>query len=531
MGADTLMVCFKSHIKTKDPVFQTRFKSMKSKVSHLNSCLEEVFKKGSEKGHPSLKKYNKNPVRLRIQKLIDKNSHFLELSPLAGWKMYDFEAPSGGLVTGTGLICGRECMIIANDPTVKGGSYLPISVKKQLRAQEVAFENRLPCIYLVDSGGAYLPLQSEIFPDSMHFGKFFYNQSQMSALGLEQISLVFGRSTAGGAYIPALSDETLMVRGQSAVFLGGPSLVFSATGEKISAEDLGGALLHCEKSGVSDHLVETEEEAFDKARSILSIRGSENNKFHLPQQNSKEPLYDPQEIYGILPEDLKEPFDVREILARILDSSEWEEFKEHFGKTLFTARAYLCGWPVGILANQGVLMGESALKATHFIDLCDRQKIPLIFFQNITGFMVGQKYESEGIAKHGAKMVSAVSLARVPKFTVLIGASYGAGNYGMCGRAYKPRGLWTWPSSKIGVMGAQMACHVLSDIGKKSLNENEKKNLIEKYEKESSPYYSTARLWDDGLIDPVETRRTLALGIKISLNAPLEERKKAIYRM
>lgn len=523
-----MMKVFQSQIQKQSEEFKTRYLSMKKKVETLKAQLAHVQEKGLNVSHPGLQKYNKLPVRLKIQKLIDPSSHFLEFSPLAGYKMYDFDTPSGGLITGIGSVSNTQCMIIANDPTVKGGAYLPITVKKQIRAQEIAIQNHLPCFYLVDSGGAYLPLQAEIFPDSSHFGAFFYNQSQMSALGLQQISIVFGHCTAGGAYIPALSDETIIVKEQGAIFLGGPPLVFAVTGETVGAEELGGAKIH-EKSGVVDYIAENEDSAIKTARQIL--KKSKKWNIEPVKKPVKKPLYDSEEIYGIIPEDLKQPFDIKELLARIVDGSEWEEFKQNYGSTLFTAQAHIGGFPVGLLANNGILFSESALKAVQFIDLCDRHNIPLIFFQNVPGFMVGKKYESEGITKHGAKMVMAVSLARVPCFTVIIGASFGAGNYGMCGRAYKPRQLWIWPSSKIGVIGGKAAQHVLSSIGKKNLTEEDKKKIMEKYEQESSPYYSTARLWDDGLIDPLDTRKVLTLGISASLNRPVEERKKGIYRM
>ena len=524
------MELFQSQIQVQSSVFKQRYQKMKKQVDLLKSHLDGVRQWGSESSHPHLQKNSKNSVRWRIQKLLDPNSHFLEFSSLAGFQMYDFNTPAGGVITGIGQVSGRECVIVANDPTVKGGSYLPITVKKHLRAQEVALQNHLPCFYLVDSGGAFLPLQSEVFADKDHFGAFFYNQSQMQALGLDQISIVLGQCTAGGAYIPALSDETIMVKGQSAIFLGGPPLVFSVTGEKISAEELGGAELHCKQSGVADYLANTEDEAIEKARALLTNH-AERKRYSLPTYQVEEPYYKAEEIYGIIPEDTREPYDIKELLARIVDGSQWQEFKEHFGTTIFTAQTRICGFPVGILASQGVLFSNSALKATHFIELCDRKGIPLIFFQNVPGFMVGQEYESEGIAKHGAKMVTAVSLSRVPRFTVIVGASYGAGNYGMCGRAYRPRQLWTWPSAKIGVMGAEVAHDILSSIGKKNLSNEAKKTILEKYQKESTPYYCTARLFDDGLIDPLETRKVLAMGIRASLNAPLSERKKGIYRM
>lgn len=518
---------FQSNIQLQSEEFQTRYQAMKKKTEALKSVLQQVKTQNPEA--PALKKQNKLPARAKIKKLLDPHSHFMELSPLAGRQMYDFPAPAGGLITGIGSVQNCECMIIANDPTVKGGAYLPITVKKQLRAQEIALENHLPCFYLVDSGGAYLPLQSEIFPDERHFGAFFYNQSLMSALNLKQISIVFGQCTAGGAYIPALSDEVIMVKNQSAIFLGGPPLVFSVTGEKVSSEELGGAFLHCSQSGTADYLSETEESALELGRELLKNHSQKSS--WLKAYPSKDPLYDPDEIYGILPEDLSQKMDMKEVLARIVDGSEWEEFKKNYGASLLTIQARICGFPVGILANQGVLFGESALKACHFIDLCDRQKWPLIFFQNVPGFMVGKKYEQEGIAKHGAKMVSAVSLSRVPRFTVIAGASYGAGNYGMCGRAYRPRQLWIWPSGKIGVMGAEPARYVLSSIGKKSLSSKEQNSIMKQYEEQSSPYYSTARLWDDGLIDPLDTRKLLAMGLSVSLNAPLKKRQKGVYRM
>ena len=522
------MTVFQSQIEVQSSVFQDRFRKMESKVKTLQNHLEEVRQWGLNFSHKQIEKNKKLPVRVRIQKLLDSSSHFLELSPLAGYKMYPFKAPSGGLITGIGLVAGRECVIIANDPAVKGGAYLPITVKKHLRAQEIAMQNRLPCFYLVDSGGAYLPLQAEIFPDKDHFGAFFYNQSQMQSMGLEQISIVFGQCTAGGAYIPALSDKTIMVEGQSAIFLGGPPLVFSATGEKVSAEELGGTRLHSEESGTADYTAETEESAIEKGREILFARSSMPT--HFAQSKVQEPHYDPQEIYGIVPEDLREPFNMREILARIVDASSWEEFKQNYGDTLAAVQTQIGGFHVGILASQGILFGESARKAAHFIDLCDRHKMPLIFFQNVMGFMVGKKYESQGIAKDGAKMVSAVSLSRVPRFTVIVGGSYGAGNYGMCGRAYRPRQLWMWPSARIGVMGGETARHILSSIGKKISSEDQNK-LMEQYDAESTAYYSTARIWDDGLIDPLDTRKFLTLGIQTAMNAPLAARRKGVYRM
>lgn len=524
------MRVFKSKVDTQTSEFQGRLKHSKQQLDTLHAHLEQVQKWGMDESHPKLIQHEKWPVRKRIKKLLDSGSQFLELSSLAGHELYSFPTPAGGLITGIGLISGRECVIIANDPTVKAGAYLPITVKKQLRAQEIALDNHLPCIYLVDSAGAYLPLQSEVFPDAGHFGAFFYNQAQMSALGLDQISIVCGHCTAGGAYIPAMCDQTIMVKSKGACFLGGPALVRAATGEEVSAEELGGAYVHCTDSGVADYQAETEEEAIERARGLFQTNRAKSTE-PLETCSVKEPIYDPKEIYGLIPKEISQPLDIKEILARILDGSEWEEFKEDYGTTLFTGWAHLYGYPVGVVAANGILFSESALKATHFIDLCDRRKIPLLFFHNVMGFMVGKEYERRGIAKHGAQMVNAVSLSRVPKFSVLIGASYGAGNYGMCGRAFKPRQLWMWPSGKISVMGAQIAEQVMASIGKKAGSKEDQQKTLAQYQKESSPYYSTARLWDDGIIDPVDTRRLLAMGISASLNKPFPERKKGVYRM
>ena len=472
-------------------------------------------------------------VRQRIEFLKDSQTEFLELSSLAGYKVYGENSPaSAGLITGVAQVSGRECMIVANNPAVKGGTYYPLTVKKHLRAQEIALENKLPCLYLVDSGGAFLPLQAEVFPDKDHFGRIFYNQARLSALGCSQISIVLGSCTAGGAYVPAMSDENVIVKNQGTIFLGGPPLVSAATGEKVSAEELGGGELHCKISGVCDHLVLTEEEAIKKARQIVSRLKQADRKFR-PQKDLREPLYPLENLYGMIPPNLKTPFDMKNILSFILDGSEFEEFKPEYDKNLLTGWGYICGSLVGILANNGVLFSESALKSAHFIDLCDKRGIPLIFFQNITGFMVGQKYEQEGIAKHGAKMVTAVSLARVPKFTVIVGGSFGAGNYALCGRAYQPRFLWIWPSARISVMGGEQAASVLWTLkkGADAKEEEIKKPILEKYEKESDPYYATARLWDDGLIDPLETRKVLAMGLSVAGNKELSPQQKGIYRM
>lgn len=480
-------------------------------------------------------------ARERIEALIDSSSAFLEFSTLAAHQMYDNQAPSAGVITGIGVIEGTECVIVANDATVKGGTYFPMTVKKHLRAQEIAMENGLPCIYLVDSGGAYLPLQSEVFPDRDHFGRIFYNQARMSAQGISQISVVMGSCTAGGAYVPAMSDENIIVKDNGTIFLGGPPLVKAATGEVVDAQVLGGAHTHCELSGVTDHFAENDQHAIEIARSIVKYL-NKLRAVQLKTQPIEEPLYSAEEIYGLLPADSRIPFDIREIIARIVDGSQFHEFKPLYGQTLVTGFAHIWGMPVGIIANNGVLFSESALKATHFIELCEQREVPLIFLQNITGFMVGKKYEQEGIAKHGAKMVMAVSNARVPKFTVVIGGSYGAGNYGMCGRAYQPRQMWMWPNARISVMGGEQAANVLLTVKLDQLalkkqtmsldEQNEfKKPTLEKYDYESSAYFSTARLWDDGIIDPKDTRRVLALGIAASLNQAWGPAHQGVFRM
>lgn len=480
-------------------------------------------------------------ARERIQALIDPGTEFLEFSSLAGYDMYEGGAPCAGIVTGLGVVKGRECVIVANDATVKGGTYFPITVKKHLRAQEIAFENGLPCLYLVDSGGAFLPLQSEVFPDRDHFGRIFYNQARLSAKGIAQISIVMGSCTAGGAYVPAMSDENVIVKGNGTIFLGGPPLVKAATGEEVTAQELGGAEVHCEVSGVTDHYAENDEEALSIARDIVAqipLHRERPYALEIPE----DPLYPATDLYGIIPKDPKVPFDVREIIARIVDGSRFHEFKANYGTTVVTGFAHIFGYPVGIVANNGVLFSESALKAAHFIELCDQRAVPLIFLQNITGFMVGKKYENEGIAKHGAKMVMAVSNARVPKYTVVIGGSYGAGNYGMCGRAFQPRFLWMWPNARISVMGGEQAANVLLTVKLdqlaakgQTMSESQqaefKQPTLEKYERESSAYYSTARLWDDGIIDPVDTRRVLSLALHASFNQPWPEKSKGVFRM
>ena len=524
----------KTKIQPQSDTFLQNFQSMQKQVKQLHQRIDLV-KNGEGKDYQKKlsknRKKNKYLVRERIDKLKDPGTYFLEFSPLAGRGLYA-DSPSSGIVTGIAVIHDRPCILIANDPLVKGGAFFPITIKKHLRAQEIALENHLPCIYLVDSGGAYLPYQADIFPDRDHFGRIFYNQARMSAKGIAQIAVVMGHCTAGGAYIPAMADENIIVKENGTIFLAGPPLVAAATGEKVSAEQLGGANLHTFQSGVSDYLAENESEALNKLRDIVLHLGVASKR-SLQRKKNKEPLYPIEEIYGILPQNTKTAFDIREIIARLVDGSEFHEFKKNYGSSLVTGWAHICGYPVGIIANNGVLFSESALKGAHFIDLCDQRGIPLVFLQNIVGFMVGKKYEAEGIAKHGAKMVAAVSLARVPKFTVILGASYGAGNYGMCGRAYQPRQLWMWPSGRIAVMGGEQAQKVLETI-KSPIADPSGENFLslkDQYKTQSDPYYSTARLWDDGIIDPVDTRKTLALGIDASLYAPLGEKEKGIYRM
>ncbi len=476
------------------------------------------------------KKHEKYTAYERIEKLKDPKTCFLEFSPLAGRGLYKENLPSSGMVTGVALVHGQPFVVVANDWRVKGGTYFPITIKKHLRAQEIALENHLPCIYLVDSGGAYLPYQANVFPDRDHFGRLFYNQARLTAQGLAQISLVLGHCTAGGAYVPAMSDENIIVRGKGALFLGGPPLVLAATGEKVSAEELGGALVHTSQSGVCDHAVESEDQALEKARDIVfHLRPAQ--KRSLPAGEVCSPLYPAEEMYGLVSSDLKTPFDMREIIARLVDGSEFHEFKKNYGSTLLTGWARLGGHPVGIVANNGVLFGESALKGAHFIDLSDKRGHALLFLQNIAGFMVGRQYESMGIAKQGAQMVTALSLARVPKFTVIVGASYGAGNYAMCGRAYQPRQLWLWPSARMAVMGGPQAEKVLQLIKSTGGSGKDKgDSLVAQYDRESQAFYATARLWDDGLIDPVDTRKVLSLGLNMSLYAPLSPPLKGVYR-
>jgi len=465
-------------------------------------------------------------ARERVERLVDPGSAFLELSPLAAWDMYGGDAPAAGLVTGIGVVEGRECVLVANDATVKGGTYFPITVKKHLRAQEVAGQNRLPSIYLVDSGGAFLPLQAEVFPDRDHFGRIFYNQAVMSAQGLPQVAVVMGSCTAGGAYVPAMSDETVIVKGTGTIFLGGPPLVKAATGEEVTAEELGGADVHARISGVADHYAVSDEHALALAREIVANLSLAKPDTPWEVEEPEDPLYDPAELYGIVPEDSRVGYDVREVIARLVDHSRLHEFKPLYGETLVCGFARIEGYPVAILANNGVLFSQSALKGAHFVQLACKRRVPLLFLQNITGFMVGKEYEAGGIAKDGAKLVTAVACAQVPKLTVVIGGSFGAGNYGMCGRAFSPRQLWTWPNARISVMGGEQAAMVLSTVG--SVDPDE---IREKYEREGSPYYSTARLWDDGILDPADTRAVVARGLSASLNAPIPETIFGIFRM
>jgi acetyl-CoA carboxylase carboxyltransferase component len=535
------MVTLETRIDPADPTFQANRERMQQLVDELHAREAAAREGGGAKYLERHRAQGKLPVRDRIARLLDDGSPFLELSSLAAHDMYDGDAPAAGVVTGIGRVSRREVMIVANDATVKGGTYFPITVKKHVRAQEIALQNRLPCVYLVDSGGAFLPLQAEVFPDRDHFGRIFFNQARMSAERIPQIAAVMGSCTAGGAYVPAMSDETIIVKGTGTIFLGGPPLVKAATGEEVTAEDLGGADVHTRISGVADYFAEDDEQAIEMCRTIVSTLTATK---HLPADMSppEEPLYDPAEIYGIVNADIRKPYDVREIVARLIDGSRFDEFKERYATTVVTGFARLHGFLVGIVANNGVLFSESALKATHFIELCNLRGIPLVFLQNITGFMVGAKYERAGIAKDGAKMVHAVANSVVPKFTVIIGGSFGAGNYGMCGRAYEPRLLWMWPNARISVMGAQQAASVLTTVKRDQLERDGKPfsaeeeaairdPILEKYEYEGSPYYSTARIWDDGIVDPARTRDALALGLSMAYNAPVAEPKFGVFRM
>jgi 3-methylcrotonyl-CoA carboxylase beta subunit len=535
------MTVLKSAIDTKTKAFRDNAKALSALVADLQAKVSEVKEGGGKAAREKHLARGKLLPRERVRSLLDPGAPFLELSQLAAYGMYDTDVPAAGLITGIGRVAGSECLVIANDATVKGGTYYPVTVKKHLRAQEIARQNNLPCIYLVDSGGANLPNQDEVFPDRDHFGRIFYNQANMSAAGIAQIAVVMGSCTAGGAYVPAMSDESVIVRGQGTIFLGGPPLVKAATGEEVSAEELGGAEVHARTSGVTDHMAENDGQALAIARRIVAnLNRVKRNPLAVTEP--KEPLYDPQEIYGLVPKDLKTPYDSREVIARLVDASEFDEFKALYGTTLVCGFARILGYPVGILANNGILFSDSALKGTHFVELCCQRGVPLVFLQNITGFMVGSKYEAGGIAKDGAKLVTAVACARVPKFTVIIGGSFGAGNYGMCGRAFAPRFLWMWPNARISVMGGEQAANVLATVkgdGLKARGERWTKTaeaafkapILEQYERQGHPYYATARLWDDGIIDPADTRRTLGLAISASLNAPIEPTRFGLFRM
>jgi 3-methylcrotonyl-CoA carboxylase beta subunit len=540
------MSVLQTQLNSRSADFLTNAAALQTVVDDLRVQLKKSAAGGGEKAKAKHVARGKLPPRERVQMLLDPGTPFLELAPLAAHAMYlnkegIEDAPCAGMIAGIGRVNGVDCMIVCNDATVKGGTYYPMTVKKHLRAQEVAQQNNLPCIYLVDSGGANLPNQDEVFPDRDHFGRIFYNQANMSALGIPQIAVVMGSCTAGGAYVPAMSDETIIVKNQGTIFLGGPPLVKAATGEVVSAEDLGGGDVHTRLSGVADHLAQNDAHALALARQAV---GSLNRKKNIELQlrEPAAPLYDSQEIYGVIPADNRKPFDVREIIARIVDGSEFAEFKARFGPTLVCGFAHIEGMPVGIIANNGILFSESALKGAHFIELCCQRKVPLVFLQNITGFMVGRKYENEGIARNGAKMVTAVATAKVPKFTVIIGGSFGAGNYGMCGRAFSPRFLWMWPNARICVMGGEQAAGVLATVKRDGIearggawsSEEEatfKQPILDQFGAQSHPYYASARLWDDGVIDPADTRRVLALGLSASLNAPIEDTKFGLFRM
>jgi 3-methylcrotonyl-CoA carboxylase beta subunit len=540
------MDILETSISRTDPQFLQNQKHNRGLAHTLRERLAEVRQGGGQKYRKRHESQGKLFVRDRIERLLDPGSPFLELSPLAAVGMYDLEAPGAGIVTGIGRVSNREVLIVANDATVKGGSYFPMTVKKHLRAQQIAEENHLPCLYLVDSGGAFLPLQDEVFPDVNHFGRIFYNQARMSAKKIPQIAAVMGSCTAGGAYVPAMSDEAIIVKGTGTIFLGGPPLVKAATGEDVTAEDLGGADVHTRLSGVADHFADDDDHAIEILRGIVSTLQRANVRTALSTLEvapPEEPLYPADDLYGILPTTFRETYDVREIIARLVDGSKFREFKARYGTTLVCGFARIHGYPVGIIANNGVLFSESALKATHFIELCDQRGIPLVFLQNITGFMVGREAETGGIAKDGAKMVHAVATTRVPKLTVVIGGSFGAGNYAMSGRAYGSRFLWMWPNARISVMGGEQAANVLLTIkqdqlqreGKQPLSKEEadefKRPILEKYENEGNPYHSTARLWDDGVIDPVDTRQVLGLALSVVLNAPVEEQGFGVFRM
>ena len=535
------MTAFKSRLKPASDECTAAAAQMRAQVGELKQKLAAARAGGDAASRDRHTARGKLLVRDRIKRLLDADSQWLELSPLAAWEMYDNAVPAAGIVTGIGRVMGRECVVIANDATVKGGTYFPLTVKKHLRAQEIAQTNRLPCIYLVDSGGAHLPSQDEVFPDRDHFGRIFYNQANMSALGIAQVAVVMGSCTAGGAYVPAMSDETIIVRNQGTIFLAGPPLVKAATGEIVTAEELGGGDVHTRTSGVADHLADNDAHALEIARRAV---GHLNlvKPAPLDMREPRGPLLDAADLYGVIPVNPRQQFDVREIIARLVDGSEFDEFKARYGATLVTAFAHIAGHPLGIVANNGILFSESALKGTHFIELCSQRGIPLVFLQNINGFMVGKKYEAGGIAKDGAKMVTAVACSRVPKLTVIIGGSFGAGNYGMCGRAFDPRFVWMWPNARISVMGGEQAANVLAQVKRDALEKSGttwsaeeelafKAPILEQYARQGNAYYATARLWDDGVIDPLDTRRVLALGLSAALNAPIEKTTFGVFRM
>jgi acetyl-CoA carboxylase carboxyltransferase component len=520
------MAVLGSQVERASDEFARRRQRMEALVAQLRERTAQVASGGGVRAVERHRSRGKLPARERIDRLVDPGSAFLELNALAAWDVYEGQAPSAGIVTGIGVIEGRECVVVANDATVKGGSYFPLTVKKHLRAQEVAEQNRLPCVYLVDSGGAFLPLQADVFPDRDHFGRIFFNQARMSAKGIPQIAVVMGSCTAGGAYVPAMSDETVIVRGTGTIFIGGPPLVKAATGQEVTAEELGGADVHARRSGVADHYATSDEHALAVARGIVRNVHSARPVLPWDVAEPEPPAADSSDLYGLIPEDFRHRFDAHELVARLVDGSRFQEFKALYGETLVCGFARLEGYPIGIVANNGVLFAESAQKGAHFVELCCKRRLPLVFLQNITGFMVGVEYEAGGIARDGAKLVMAVANAEVPKFTVVVGGSFGAGNYAMCGRAYEPRQLWMWPNARISVMGGEQAATVLSMVG--DVDEDE---IRAKYEHEGNPYYSTARLWDDGIIDPLDTRRVLALGISAALNAPIPETTFGVFRM
>jgi 3-methylcrotonyl-CoA carboxylase beta subunit len=535
------MPTLETQLNSRSADFQANAEAMRALVADLQAQIAQAAQGGGEAARAKHTARGKLLPRDRVQMLLDPGTPFLELAPLAAHGLYNGDAPCAGVIAGIGRVSGVDCMIVCNDATVKGGTYYPLTVKKHLRAQEVAQQNHLPCIYLVDSGGANLPNQDEVFPDRDHFGRIFFNQANMSAQGIAQIAVVMGSCTAGGAYVPAMSDETIIVKNQGTIFLGGPPLVKAATGEVVTAEDLGGGDVHTRLSGVADHLAQNDLHAIALARQAVKNLNARKQP-PIALIDPVEPLYPAEELYGVIPTDTRKPFDVREIIARIVDGSEFDEFKARYGTTLVCGFARIEGMPVGIIANNGILFSESALKGAHFIELCCQRKTPLVFLQNITGFMVGRKYENEGIARNGAKMVTAVATAAVPKFTVIIGGSFGAGNYGMCGRAYSPRFLWMWPNARISVMGGEQAASVLATVkrdgieakgGQWSADEEEafKAPIKRQYEEQGHPYFATARLWDDGIIDPADTRRVLALGLSAALNAPIPETKFGVFRM